>query len=635
MSNKNLIPVDRSRIVTDWDCARRRYLNYDYDGFGLTTVNAPLELEMGIIVHDSLAEIAKQQPNVDIDDIAYGASEKLFAFLMKGRKREDLDFEQKELHALEQRSLIEGMLRGFYKYQWPHLMKAYPKILAIEQEMSYNYGRLLYMAKPDLVAVDAEGEVTYIEYKTTSSKKEEWINSWTSAIQLHSTVRVIEENLGEKIEKVVVQGLYKGYECLSPSTPVLTADLRWVPVGTLNVGDKIAGFEEQPTKHKSGRNNKRQWKEAEVTFTGRKSLPSYKLVLEDGTDFICSENHLWLVSRNGAGSGSSKWVKTKDLTKGCYLLKVTDMWNEDTSHSAGYLAAAFDGEGNLCQTRTKTGYWLSHLAFTQKQNEMLNAVRGMMLSKGIKFGKNERRGAEKVGGTYIHGQAQIMKFLGSIRPKRLLPKFSFEKLGGMTVLGKPLAIKSLEFIGDHEVVALGTSTETLIAKGIATHNSYGKQSSPFCYAYKRTGTPPFSRDEITYEYKAGFKRSPVWEMDGGVKAWVASMPDTILVNQFPQTPPIFINDDMVENFFAQRNIREQEIQIATGMLDFAPDAETKEAILNTTFPQNFSACSPAWGKGCPYKRICFGQVAKPLEQGFIYRTPHHMIELEAQKKVSK
>lgn len=367
---KSLILVDRSRTTTDWDCSRRRYLNYDLDDLGIVPVDEPIELFMGIVLHDALAQIATEhyyspKSGVDIDAIAHDAFTKMLAFLMQGEPDGD-DI----TYAKEQASLVEGIIRAFYLYQWPRICETYPKILAIEQEMSYEYGRLLYMAKPDLIAVNIEGEVVYIEYKSTANRKDQWIKSWETAIQLHSTTRAIEENLHEKVGHIIVQGLYKGYD------------------------------------------------------------------------------------------------------------------------------------------------------------------------------------------------------------------------------------------------------------------SYGKQNSPFCYAYKRAGEPPFVKETIAYKYHAGLKRYPAWELPGGVKNWVAEMPEEILRDQFLQTPPIFVNDDMVEKFFAQRNIREQEIAMAKGMLAFA-DSETYDAILNTSFPQKWSECTPSWGRECDYKRICHGSVPEPLTSGWRKRTPHHAIELEA------
>ena len=366
--SKQLLLFDRSRSTADWECPRSRYLNYEADGRGYVPESSAYELSFGSAIHTGLASIAQGQldGNIDIDTITTIAAAEVVECLRKnGSKTEE--------YILEQAALVEGMLGGFHRHLWPRLMAQYPKILAIEQEMAYKYHSVLFMAKPDLVAVDKNGEVVYVEYKSTSSKKDEWINSWNTAIQLHATTRAIEASLGEAIGAVQVIGLYKGYQ------------------------------------------------------------------------------------------------------------------------------------------------------------------------------------------------------------------------------------------------------------------NYGKQTSIFPYAYKRNGQPPFSHDDFRYDYAAGFKKYPVWEMPGGVKTWVEGMPETLLGEQFPCTPPIFISDSMVEAFFAQRNLREQEINMAKMMLETTDDPVVKKDVLNTAFEQNFSKCSPAWGYGCPYKKFCFGEVAEPLKQGFCVRESHHAIEADTWK----
>ena len=324
---------------------------------------------MGTCVHDGLAAIARGLP---IDDIANTAQKQMFEALTIQTSGEvsEIDF------ANEQAALVEGILRGFYKYVWPRLMVEYPVIKCVEVELTYEHDGLTFMSKPDLVVVGVnwEGELTYIEYKTTNSKTDEWVNAWDTAIQIHSSIRAIEATTNEKVANVTVIGLYKGFE------------------------------------------------------------------------------------------------------------------------------------------------------------------------------------------------------------------------------------------------------------------SYGKQSSPFCYAYKKIGTPPFTETLVQYEYKTGFKRYPTWELEGGVKAWVDGMPDEVLGKQFLQTPPIFVKDDMVDTFFKQRAIREHEIIMANVMLkDETVDEETKRFVLNTTFPQRFDQCKPGYGrlKPCEYMRICHGHVVDPLNEGFEYRVPHH--ELEAKQ----
>lgn len=352
------IAYDRSRVVTDWRCPRARYWGYEYNGKGITKAITSLELHTGIVVHDCLAAIATQHPNVDIDHIASTAN-----MAMKKSLLEASDGEVgADEFANEQASLVEGMLRGFHKHAWPLLLDQYPIIKFIEQEVLYKHDGLIFMSKPDLILENSEGDWIYVEYKTTSSKKAEWINSWETAVQLHSACRAVGQTLGKEPTAVQIVGLYKGYR------------------------------------------------------------------------------------------------------------------------------------------------------------------------------------------------------------------------------------------------------------------SYNKQNSPFCYAYMKKGNPPFTQDVIEYEWKAGLKRYPVWELDGGVKAWVDGMPVSVLSGLFPMTPPIFINNDLVDAFFAQRATREHEIA-KFGGVNVGYD-------LDNTFPQKFDACSPGWGKGCEFKKLCFGRCDDPLKEGFAYRVPHHQLEME-------
>ena len=364
---KHIRLYDRSRVTCDWVCKRKRYYNYEYNQRGIVPSHTGLELFMGSCLHDALAAIAIQHQagSVDIDLIASTARKAMFESLSESKG--DNEYEVLTF-ANEQAALVEGLLRGFHKHVWPRLMAQYPTIIAVEKEMTYAHDNLTFMARPDLVVGDAEGNNYYVEYKSTSSKREEWINSWGTAVQLHSTIRAIESTLEISMTGVIIQGLYKGYQ------------------------------------------------------------------------------------------------------------------------------------------------------------------------------------------------------------------------------------------------------------------SYNKQNSPFCYAYKRNGNPPFTKDEISYEYKAGFKRYPTWELPGGVKAWVDGMSPEVLADQFPQTPPIFLKQDMIDRFFAQRAIRETEIGMAHQMLAACKHDEDKQIILDGSFEQNFEACSPAWGRACQYRQICHGHVVDPLASGFQYRESHHDLE---------
>ena len=340
----------QSSVVQDWKCPRSFYWGYEYGGTGLSGTTQQLELLIGQILHDGLAAIAK---GLDINEIAPLGAKQLKDAIMAATVSEP----DAEHFANEQAALVEGLLRGYVRAVWPIFQKQYPEILHVEKEMIYKHGNgLVFMCKPDLVVRDHEGALWYVEYKSTSSNKDQWINSWATAIQLHSASRAIRETIGEDITGVIVQGLYKGYV------------------------------------------------------------------------------------------------------------------------------------------------------------------------------------------------------------------------------------------------------------------SYGKQGSPFCYGYYKQGNPPFTQNQWQYNYVAGWKKFPIWEREGGVEKWVAEMPEALLAEQFPQAPPIFVREHLVDAFFNQQEHRQQRIANAGAITVTS---------LDDVFPQRFDQCQPSFGKPCQFRQLCHGNVSDPLTHGFVQRTTEH------------
>lgn len=215
MTTHNLRFIDRSRITQDWKCPRARYYGYELLGKGITKSTTSLPLFEGITVHDSLAAVAtftQKELEVPIDEIAEVAASQMKKTLLEANDGEV----GSEEFAHEQAALVEGIIRGFHKFCWTRLMDQFPKIITIEQEMQYDMGDgLVFMAKPDLILEDHNGEICYLEYKTTSIKKEDWVNSWSTAVQLHSSVKATEQTLGITPNYVQILGLYKGYNSYS------------------------------------------------------------------------------------------------------------------------------------------------------------------------------------------------------------------------------------------------------------------------------------------------------------------------------------------------------------------------------------------------------------------------------------
>lgn len=253
--------------------------------------------------------------------------------------------------------------------------------------------------------------------------------------------------------------------CLAPETPVLTEDLRWVPVGELYEGDRVAGFDEAL---RSG--VQRHWRSASVTATGRAFLPSYRVILEDGTVTVASEDHMWLTNTYQSQSGATEWRRTADLKPGVRAVKVLEPWEQIHTWGSGYLAGMFDGEGYLGRngpTGLKCG-------LAQRDNGALDRVQHELKELGFEFTVAPATASDVFNLTIRGGRAEVLRLLGQIRPQRLLDRWREQE--GFDLLGRihhvdRVAVVSVEPLGLQEVVTLATSTGTLVAQGFAHHNS--------------------------------------------------------------------------------------------------------------------------------------------------------------------
>lgn len=257
-----------------------------------------------------------------------------------------------------------------------------------------------------------------------------------------------------------------GGHCLAPNARVLTADLRWVPIGDLEPGDALVGFDEHGPRRKH--------RTAYVESVGRLRLPCYDVEFADGTLVRASYDHLWLAD---SGRGL-RWLRTDQMRPlgpggryGTKVVKPFSVWNEDQTRDAGYLAAAFDGEGWLSTGGSKRGIHL--MGFAQRENAMLDHFERTLKEKGFQYRKSLHNtksgyGTDPVYNLELDDRQAMLELLGSIRPHRLLEKFSPDRLGNLT--GGSNAVVSVVPAGEQEVMAIGTSTATYIAEGMAQHN---------------------------------------------------------------------------------------------------------------------------------------------------------------------
>lgn len=264
--------------------------------------------------------------------------------------------------------------------------------------------------------------------------------------------------------------------CVHPDTPILKSDLTWSRAGDLKVGDSLIGFDEYP--EQVGTCPGRRYKESIVEV----AVPTEKECMRVTTiygDVICTTDHPWLVRPMFDGGSRSKvqWVKTKDLKPYHKIFFLGQPWVTNETKMAGYLAGLLDADGHYSSSAS-AGSWVG---FGQVHGPVLDDFCFQVESLGYKI-KTFERGirSDKRSGIIARqpftdirimgGLWESARFLGSIRPPRLLSNFNFNAVVGKTT--SHVEVLNIEPVGMQPIISLQTSSKTYIANGMLCHNSH-------------------------------------------------------------------------------------------------------------------------------------------------------------------
>lgn len=127
---------------------------------------------------------------------------------------------------------------------------------------------------------------------------------------------------------------------LAMDTPVLTDKFTWKPLGEVNIGDKLIGFDEPKV-------NGRHYVINEVTDVMHQSLSPYRIITTDG-EIIASAKHPFLRSAP-CGSGT-RWDTTERLIKGQFLNIPIERFDNPVSsmdYKRGYIKGIWAGDGTI------------------------------------------------------------------------------------------------------------------------------------------------------------------------------------------------------------------------------------------------------------------------------------------------
>ena len=262
--------------------------------------------------------------------------------------------------------------------------------------------------------------------------------------------------------------------CFAKGHKVLKSDLTWVDVADLKVGDELLAFNENvpdPSNPKS----KRRFEISVVERVEPVVKKSSKVILENGHEFIVSNDHPWLVKRRGSHWDWRTTDKLIHFNGNNTLTSVIDVWNNDDNYHAGYLAAFLDGEGSVVHSKRSHRKFGSNftITFTQKEQYIIDKLIESLDHFNFKYSiySYDRNHRDIMNISILGGTPEKLRFLG-ITQSAKNKKLNLDFLEENNLYGKDTyKIKEIIDIGHQELVGLQTSSKTYIVDGFPVHNS--------------------------------------------------------------------------------------------------------------------------------------------------------------------
>lgn len=372
------------------------------------------------------------------------------------------------------------------------------KVLFYDEEVSPSLG--YYYGGYDVTPIlEVEGPILLsISWKWLGEKK---VHSLTledcRLVEPHNDKRLVKK-LWELLDECQIAC---GHNCVEENTPILTADLKWLPAKELKVGDKLAGFEEgRPVGMAlhGGQWGRRKMKLATVTELTFEEEECWEVSLSNGDKVITTKTHPWLIK--GKNYDLSRWCKTQDLQIGYRVPKYFNVWERDNSFESGWLGGFISGEGSvdksfsaiqICQNRGST--WEKALNYCQK----LGLPVTLSGTKPGGLGKGQTEYA-----TITGGRAKIFELFGRLELVRFIDKIDWDNLGMLhcnkqsSEENEPTVV-GIAYVGKKRIARMGTSTSTYFAAGYAMHNSKRFDDKMANYFFvKHNMTPPSPYKEV-------------------------------------------------------------------------------------------------------------------------------------------
>lgn len=154
-----------------------------------------------------------------------------------------------------------------------------------------------------------------------------WIRDESGATVRFSLRPAIEQFVRDMhTRNIILKARQLGF-CLDPNTLVLTAELRWVRIAEIELGDALVAVDGASP---GGRGQCRRMRTATVEGVREVVTEAYRITLDDGRTVICSGRHRWLTKevatdcewRSVEGPGK------KGIKVGTKIRSITTLWHD-------------------------------------------------------------------------------------------------------------------------------------------------------------------------------------------------------------------------------------------------------------------------------------------------------------------
>jgi hypothetical protein len=276
---------------------------------------------------------------------------------------------------------------------------------------------------------------------------------------------------GRPIRIVILKARQVGM-CLDPNTRVLTADLQWVRIADLKLGDELVAVDESTP---GGTGHHRRMRTGFVQGIRSVYEPGFLLEMSNGQRLVATGEHRFLC--RGRRTTSLQWRCVRAMEVGDTIRWVTLPW-EQPDFEDGWMGGFIDGEGSL-RRKERAGVEAS---ITQAVNPALGRAVAYLQRKGYHFRIDvDRRtpadssvlGRHDVHRLVLGRMDEMFRLVGQTRPVRFLGEHWWigKELPGKKSGTGRAEIVSIKRLPKQEMIDLQTSTKTFIAEGFVSHNS--------------------------------------------------------------------------------------------------------------------------------------------------------------------